>query len=469
MRRNVAVFTLLGIPALCLLLFIIKPEGLSGTLNDNWVVDSICIVSSVFILALMYNERVFDALSPLTFFSALFISMFFITPLFDMAYDHTIVFGVTDLFDYGIRATLIAFGGFLSFCIVYTIRIKLYKTKESYEPVQISEPIKQRIAKISFILWCVYFVVALVLNIFTTGFSIRYILSFGIWGDADVYRSTSSPLGFLIQFTRGIITVQLIYQYASNNRAAKIIICILTAFLQIIAGFRYMIVVMICSMFYFNSILEKKRISLIKVVVLVGVLALIAGIVGYGRNAVRAGYGFSISGFSLDVILEETIFGNLGIYKSYYAVVKAVPRLTPYIYFDQMLQYTIILLVPRIIWPNKPLNPGTKAQLFGMNQAAVDSGYAYPFIGEYYYSFGILGVLLFCGIFGYWLANNCQKYRYSATTEYDYIWYSVSTPMILQLIIRGYTPTNFYYVIALIFPFLLIKRIIHSRNLKVQN
>lgn len=130
--------------------------------------------------------------------------------------------------------------------------------------------------------------------------------------------------------------------------------------------------------------------------------------------------------------------------------------MTGYIYFDQIFMYTIIMIVPRAIWPQKPGNPGTKAQLYGLNQAAVSSGFAYPCLGEYYYSFGTIGVVFFMGVIGHWLANAALKYRVNSSKDIDLVIYSVTVAMMLQLLIRGYTPGNFYLVLALYIPYWIV-------------
>ncbi len=175
------------------------------------------------------------------------------------------------------------------------------------------------------------------------------------------------------------------------------------------------------------------------------------------------GKGFSSEGFTADYIFEKTIFGNFGIYKSYYAVIKTVPDVLPYMYLYVIVIYTLVLAIPRIIWPGKPNNPINDPQLYGINEDAYYGGYAYPNLGEYYYAFGTIGIIIFMGISGYLLANIETKYRFKVIISLDYIIYSILVPATFQVVTRGYTPGNFYLFVALFIPCWCLKRFILKR------
>ncbi len=179
------------------------------------------------------------------------------------------------------------------------------------------------------------------------------------------------------------------------------------------------------------------------------------------RNEIRSGQGMDLSivnSGSIVEALDAAVFDNFRIYKTYYGLVKAVPKMTDYLYGGQMLMYTAVMFIPRAIWPDKPGNPGTEAQLLALGQAAVDGGSAYPGLGEYYYDSGVIGVIVWSGVFGLWLSYMQRRYRYSAESPVDLMVYSTVLGLILQLVIRGYTPSNFWMVVFCMVPYWGIKR-----------
>ena len=434
-------------------LVFVMPDSLDPVFQANWICDIICMEISLYTLMFMYSQRIIDFFSPVIFVSVLYITMFFITPIYDISVGAISTFGVIDLFDYGVKGSVVALLGFLSFCAVYAFRYrKAPRTEKPDRMAELTDTDRIQLEKWLLIAWFADLFVATLITVMTKGFSISYILSFGIFGEANASDKISASLGFIAQFTRSIVCICLLYMCVSRNKMLRRIIFILTAFSQIIHGFRYMIVIQVCGFFYFTFLSKKKKVNILYLILLSVLLTVIISFVGYARNSVRNGDGFSLTGFSLNDIVYSVV-GNFRIYKSYYSIVKAVPALTDYIYFDQILFYTVIMAIPRMIWRDKPRNPGTKAQLYGMNQAAVDSGFAYPCIGEYYYGFGVFGVMFFMGVIGHWLANAAVKYRVNYSKNADLVIYSITVALMLQLLIRGYTPSNFYLVLAMYVPY----------------
>ena len=450
-------FTFIAIIIACLFILAYTPDNLSVVLVRNWYLDIFCLlVSSICMLRLNAKGKC-DLLSAPFFVGVVYIIMFFITPLYDIYIGETTIFEAKDLFDYGIEGSIVALISFVCFCFIFDSRYKASQYRPTYSVL--TEHARKKVERIVLIFWVVEFVVGMICVIVTQGFSISYILTFGLVGDADFYESSNSLLGFIAQFTRGVVPLSIMLFAISKRKALVYTILLLTAMFEVINGFRYMIVIMVCGFFYFHYISQNKKVSPTKLLTLVLGLCFIVGIVGFSRNSVRTGAGFDSEGFGIDSIIDA-LLGNFRIYKSYYAVIKAVPTMTPYLYFDQMLFYTLIMAIPRMLWPGKPLNPGTAAQYYGMGQSAVDSGYAYPNLGEYYYSFGFIGCVFFMGWFAWWLAKMTTRYRNNAHNIIEVVWFCITVPLTLQLLIRGYTPSNFYLIIALFFPCWYINRYI---------
>lgn len=458
--NQIALYSFILLLCIFAWLVVITPIHLSGVLYYNWICDIACLFISILAIIVLNVKGKCDILSVPFFVGVIYIIMFFITPLYDLFIGEISIFDAFDLFDYGIQGSLYALIGFIAFCLIYANKVHPYQARPY---LQFSSAVKRKIENTAIVLWAIEFVVGIICVILTQGFSVSYILSFGMLGDSNAYETSSSLLGFIVQFTRGIVPLSLIIFAVSSRKQLLISVCFLTAMFEVISGFRYMIVIMICGFFYFQYLSKNKKVPIFTIILLALGLSFVVGIVGFTRGSVRSGVGFTSQGFGADDVVDA-VLGNFRIYKSYYAVIKAVPSMTPYLYFDQMLIYTMIMAIPRAIWPNKPLNPGTDAQLYGMGEVAVKSGYAYPNLGEYYYSFGVFGVIFFMGLFGWWLAKITNKYRYRPNTILDVAQYCILVPLTLQLLIRGYTPSNFYLIIALVFPFWFLRRYVLKNN-----
>lgn len=438
-------------------LCIMEPTSLSGVLKMNYRVDLICLFLLTIVFIYIADKDSTGIFSPIFLFSMVYIIMFFVTPIYDIWNDNTSVFGVTDLFDYGVKSSFYALLGYFSFALCYGY----YSHKKAVRTDLCAEGVYyhvHNIAQLALLGWLSAFLLEIILIIFTKGYSLRYILTLGFGGsNSTSYEYSNSFLGFIEQATRSVIPFYLLYFHFAKGKMMKVFMMLGTCIIFMISGFRYLAVVFLLSVFFFYYINKKKKPHMITVIGMVVLLLLLVSAVGFIRGSMRRGAGSSLDGFQLADILQ-TVMDNFGIYKSYYAVVKAVPDLTNYIYADQMIIYTLILFIPRLIWRNKPGNPGTAAQLYGLNQAAVSSGYAYPCLGEYYYSFGLLGIIICLGIFGRCLSAVKVKYRDQTQDPVDYMIYSIYVTVVFQLIIRGYTPTNFYLVLVLVLPLYWFKR-----------
>jgi oligosaccharide repeat unit polymerase len=153
----------------------------------------------------------------------------------------------------------------------------------------------------------------------------------------------------------------------------------------------------------------------------------------------------------------DATFENFEIYKPFYGLVQAVPNVHGYTLGKQLF-YTVVIVVPRLIWPDKPMPIMQELMSVSLNSYAVQAGAAWPNLGEYYSEFGIIGCVFFMFIFGM-VCCWCRKlYRADNRTTHSLIAYSIILPSLLQIIIRGYTPTNFYLMLFLLLPIWFIKR-----------
>ncbi|MEE3458423.1 MAG: O-antigen polymerase [Candidatus Faecousia sp.] len=454
-RASVGLISISLIFILTIVLLILMPTEIDEEFADTWLACTFSLAISLFVLLHMYMKYDLDFFSPVVYVSLLYLIMFFVTPIYDITVGETDCFGVTDLFLYGVKGSFVALAGFLSFCFFYQFRQnRLLKKPEPVQELKLSDADREKLAQNLLAAWVLVVFLAIVLTVFTTGFSISYMLSFGLTGSVTDRNSNHASLGFLIQFTRCIVTIAVLYFCYSKNKTLRYVVLFVTALVEVSNGFRYMIVILLVSVFYVQYLVLGRKIKIGHAIMVLVLLMLIIGLIGYTRDAVRRGEGADTSGFSLKFVFDA-LLSNFRIYKSYYGVIKAVPQIVPYIYFDQIVVYTLIMAIPRAIWKGKPTSSNSVAQLYGLNYTAVQSGFAYPCIGEYFEGFGLFGVLFFMGCYGAWLSRISVKYRIRCRCAADYVYYAVIVATMLQLIIRGYTPSNFYLVVTLSVPYWL--------------
>ena len=99
-------------------LILLYPRNSADIYLQNYIVDSICLVVSVFLLLNLYVWDKIDVFSPFSFFSLIYILMFFITPIYDIIIGEILWFDV-DLFAYGVKGSLYALLGYFVFYLAY--------------------------------------------------------------------------------------------------------------------------------------------------------------------------------------------------------------------------------------------------------------------------------------------------------------------------------------------------------------
>ena len=129
-----------------------------------------------------------------------------------------------------------------------------------------------------------------------------------------------------------------------------------------------------------------------------------------------------------------------------------VPSRFGYVYGRQIIVGTAIMLIPRILWPGK-LSPGAGEDITVIIGSRLKgTGQAMPNLGEFYYALGIAGIVICMGVYGLWMRRVKRKLLDGSTRPMDMIRFSILLGVNLQIIIRGYTPSNFWYVVFSLLP-----------------
>lgn len=437
-----------------IIIFFNYPTGSDSVLLINYWVDTLAyfIMTGVFLSIFFKNKM--EIFEPIVFISFVYITMFTIVPIIDIVTGEILWFGV-DLFKYGVKGTIIAVLGYLMFCFGYTSSIKNKKGTSILNEKQKTYDIN-KIIKVSVLVWLICFMLSLV-YVSSSGMDFAYIFTLGVTGDIDLTQVSATPLGFVSMFSYSLLPTCLIYSNYGKSKSLKILLFLGTLGIQLIRGFRFIIVIFILSHVYFFYLKKEKRPSMKTIAIIAIVFVILIGIMGFYRGAVRSGQSVAWNEFSWDDI-NEAIFGNFRIYKTYYGIIKAVPSMTPFMYGKQMILYTFVMFIPRALWPEKPIPEGGTAIQLGITKYAALAGTAYPGIGEFYYEFNVFGVIVFMFLFGLWMKALKEKYMLNNKDNFGLMLYSIMVPATLQLIIRGYTPSNFYLIIFLTFPLVIIKK-----------
>lgn len=433
-------------------------------LNCYWLNAWYLLFVSVIFGVPFVNGRI-DIFDPITSFSIFYVLMFFIAPMHSVVLHDYFAYGV-DMFPYAVKGSTYALIGYVSFFFVYMIKKRGISTNIRFERQRVLT--KRRIPASFFLIAgiMVTLTATLFYQVKTSGNSLLYNLTFGLLGQGGV-AATTSDIGFIGFLSFAMPAFILLYLEYGKSKKLGIAFLVIAFSLKITTGFRWNIVQMVVMFGSYYFLRTGKKIKIKAVLAALVMLALPIFLMSMFRNSIRAGQGIDFSLISSEMfseVLDDAFWSNLDIYKSYYSLISVVPERTGFLYGKQIIFYTMIILIPRAIWPGKPGNPGTVAQGLALGQAAVSGGYAYPCLGEYYYDSGLVGIVFYTGLFGYLTSALHNKYRYNAKTEMDLMVFCTILSQIVQFVSRGYMPTNFWRIVVSVAPYWLFKHFYYKNT-----
>lgn len=434
-----------------------EPTNLDEMMAMHYGVDVIAYFVMTGLFLLIEAKHDMDLFDPLVIISVIYISIFAIAPLHDIILGDYYEYDV-NTFVFGVKGTVIAVGGYLALCFGYLLHQSPRAPSERDQKHHVDGP---AIARLALAIWVLAFASALV-GAMASGAGATYVLSLGLIGKMVVPPEMGVPLGFTGSLAHALIPTAIIYAHFGRLRWWNLILQLLTFTVMASQGFRYILVIFLLSHLYVWYMRRGVSPRPVVIATALGVLILFSGVMEFYRNPMRTGGSVDWAAFGLGDI-DTALFGNLGIYKTYYGVVHAVPSQVPYGLGAQMFVYTAIMFVPRAIWPNKPLSPVADPIRAGVSDYAVKAGAAYPNLGEYYFEFGVLGVVVFMGLLGVALNYIRTRFRHSSDVL-DIVLYAVLVTSMFQVVIRGYTPSNFPMVVFLALPVVMVKHLSRGRR-----
>lgn len=434
------------------ILLVLKwPSDFSIDLKINYFVllsAYFIIIGLFFIVTNIYKIDIFD---PFIFVSILYIGIFILKPIIDLLslsiYSHG-----KDISGGCIKATIIFIISYLCFCLGYVYQKNLKKEDENINLYLKKEDEKK--LNLAMFIWIISIILCLI-HLKSVGFSIEYIFSFGSKGNLDK-EPTNSVLLFLSNFAVTLITSWMYILVYSRNKVLKIVITLIMAIYLIMRGGRWLLLIFFGAPIIYYYTKRKKRPSMVLLLIILTIVLCIFAFVQVTRSGIKHGNGIIFEKFTPEILLAP-FESDLGTYKIFYGLVESIPRRMSFQFGKSIIVYTLIMFIPRAIWPSKPISPVHEVVEVAINYSARISGSAFPNIGEYYYEFGVLGCIIFMVIFGI-VVGKISKLGMSDDKE-KIILYSVLVPFLFQWTARGSFPHNFYSTIFLILPYFLIKLI----------
>lgn len=466
-KQNKAImgFVILIVMTICLLL--LYPKDNNRVYVLNYYINSLCLLISVLMLTKLFIQNKMDIFEPITVIGFIYITMYFFTPLYDMKIGEYSWFGY-DVFIYGVKATIIELIGFVVFYFCYTHKFIIKRT-EKYEykmenkkhgcDVLVSENKSDTIVIVIMIIYIIAFGANLYYLTRISGNSILYSLTAGILGSGNTNDTTSNSIGFISMLSYSLPTATLLYWEFGKSNLMKVSLFLPMFILQVTRGFRFFIIQIVISFFAYYFLKKETRPKMLSILMLLIVVLVPVVIMTVFRNSIRSGGGVDFSVMDFERIrkaFDEAIWENFRIYRNFYAMVDKIPSQYPFVYGRQMIIGTIAMVIPRIIWPGKVSTQAGVGLEYIVGSRLKGVGQAYPNIGEYYYALGIAGVVLFMAIYGIWARRLKNKYI-NSKDGLDIILYAVLLGGNLQLLIRGYTPSNFWYLVFSVLPVWIIR------------
>lgn len=426
------------------------------TIIFSYVIFGILLMHSIVIK----KAYIFE---PIILITAMYMAVFIFMPIHDILAHDTLQHGKY-VMDGGVKATIIVTISYVFLYIFYNNKIvfnkKIKKVIDNKDKSNNNLKInnREKVVHVSLIIWGVCYSLFLLYLITYRGLNLKYILSAGLTGSFNENLITSSPLAFLGKFGNCLAVPWVYICVYDRNRLKKIVIGILTMIAYFVNGSRYIMIIFLAGPIVYYYTKKKKSPSIITISIVLFVLLISCAFIAVVRNGVRSGASIDFSSFTINDIFFP-FYSNFTLYKTFYGTVQVFPSIHPYQLGRGMFLGTLILFIPRAIWPNKPEEAIKDYIEWSINFRARESGLAYNNIGEYYVEFGIIGCIFFMSLLGYICGKIKLLYESKNRNINSLILYSALYPQIFAIINAGWTPANFYTIVFTILPWFFIKSV----------
>lgn len=172
----------------------------------------------------------------------------------------------------------------------------------------------------------------------------------------------------------------------------------------------------------------------------------------------KASAGMDFSQVNSDALFDAFMY-NAEIFYPFYNLVEYIPKYANYHYGLGILNI-VVQFIPRALWPGKPTMLGKTAfeAMYGDSMG----GAAYPNIGEFYYEFGIVGVIVFMFAYG----RIMQGVYYKAMQKKDklsQLMFAINFGYIIQFVCRGHFASWAIDYVFMLGPIVLLKYLLRKK------
>lgn len=319
--------------------------------------------------------------------------------------------------------------------------------------------IQKYIVKYAIVLFSVSMVLSL-LYYRLIGRSLLSLLTFGNMGETVEGREASG-LYFLKCFFRSAIPGAIMMVSFSRRKVVPWLCAVVLSVICISTGSRNLAITVILSIFIYQYISKKKRPKIFTLVLLIVSFYFLIGIVGIFRGAMKASAGMDFSQVNSDALFDAFMY-NAEIFYPFYNLVEYIPKYANY-HCGLGILNIVVQFIPRALWPGKPTMLGKTALevMYGDSMG----GAAYPNIGEFYYEFGIVGVIVFMFAYG----RIMQGVYYKAVQKEDklsQLMFAISFGYIIQFVCRGHFASWAIDYVFMLGPVVLLQYFLRKRYSK---
>lgn len=398
----------------------------------------------------MWSSGKVKFFDPFTIISFLYMMILVIYPMYDYTQLNVYKSGV-DTSSGCIKGTIIFMVSYLFFCIGYffsNVKDKGHHHFKIIERLSSSE-----MTSIALVCWIISFAGAMAGQI-SRGFSWNFILSMGAVGQDDILvNSSSGGLLFLLMLIPTMIVSEVMVLNYSKNPLLKMVTFILTFVFLFMRGGRMLMIDLVAAPAILWYLKRRQSPSAKTICVAFAAAIVLFAVLQVARIDISQGQDFRANLMNNIFSLETytSVFdSDFSTYKVYYGIVNMFPDQFDFLYGRGMIGYTIALIVPRALWPDKPDAPEREVVYDAMGQEAMNNGNAYPNIGIFYSEFGILGTVILMFLYGVIMSKSRKLYKIES--ESALILYACLWPFCFQLTTRSFSNA----VYTLLFGFLPI-------------
>jgi oligosaccharide repeat unit polymerase len=352
--------------------------------------------------------------------------------------------------------------GYAAFLLGYCIAAKrgLEKPSGVYEP---DEHCRHLIVRFSAFLLMLALVGGF-LSMYNAGKSPLFVLTLGrVRTDTGggLFSAASGKLLFLTMFINMLIPAfLLLFAFQKKHRWLLVPVFVVIFLINVSDGFRYRILILVFAPLVYLSLAGKRKLNLTRLAILVLAAFMLVTVIGAWRNNIRS--GTQLVSLNKDVLLSAYM-PNIEVFFPFYRILSVVPEQYGYLNGRGYL-YTFTVMVPRILWPDKPEPLERDILTLAFGETGMKSGPAYPNIGEFYIEFGVAGIMAGMFLFGLFSRWTASLYKSSRRNSFSLIGYAMLLPYYLQIVCRGHFASIFMEIVFTFGPLLAAVFLVNHRK-----